>query len=58
MDSLRVLVLQLMRETVETLNSGVGKWLAEAISFVEAIPLASPYELSDVSFAIYASNPC
>ncbi|KFY64594.1 hypothetical protein V496_03167 [Pseudogymnoascus sp. VKM F-4515 (FW-2607)] len=58
MDSLRVLVLQLMRETVETLNSGVGKWSAEAISFVEAIPLASPCELSDVSFAIYASNPC
>ena len=58
MDSLRVFVLQLMRETVETLNSGVGKWSAEAISFVEAIPWAAPYELSDVSFAIYASNSC
>ncbi|KFY03263.1 hypothetical protein V490_00236 [Pseudogymnoascus sp. VKM F-3557] len=54
MDSLKSLVLQLMRETVETLNSGVGKWSAEAISFVEAIPYAAPYELSDVSFAIYA----
>ncbi|KFY40851.1 hypothetical protein V494_03293 [Pseudogymnoascus sp. VKM F-4513 (FW-928)] len=58
MDSLKSLVLQLMRETVETLNSGVGKWSAEAISFVEAIPYAAPYELSDVSLAIYASSPC
>lgn len=44
--------------TTSTLNSGVENCSAEAISFVEAIPWASPYELSDVSFAIYASNSC
>jgi hypothetical protein len=58
MNSLRVLMLEMMRETVETLNSREGGWSAEAISFVEAISWASPYELSDVSFAIYASNSC
>ena len=58
MDSLKILMLHMMRETVETLNSGVGNWSAEAISFVEAISWASVYELSDVSFAIYASKSC
>lgn len=48
----------MMRKTVETLNSRVGDWSAEAISFVEAISWASPYELSNVSFAIYSSNSC
>ncbi|KFY30952.1 hypothetical protein V493_01526 [Pseudogymnoascus sp. VKM F-4281 (FW-2241)] len=57
-NSLRFLVLQMMRETPETLNSGVGKWSAEAISFVEAISWASPYELSDVSFTIDAFSSC
>ncbi|KFZ23358.1 hypothetical protein V502_02163 [Pseudogymnoascus sp. VKM F-4520 (FW-2644)] len=57
-NSLRVLMLQMMRETPETLKSGVGNWSAEAISFVEAISWASPYELSDVGFAIYAFNSC
>jgi hypothetical protein len=48
----------MMREAPETLKSGVGNWSAEAISFVEAISWASPYDFSDVSFAIYASNTC
>ncbi|KFY64959.1 hypothetical protein V497_01542 [Pseudogymnoascus sp. VKM F-4516 (FW-969)] len=57
-NSLRALMLEMMRETAETLNSREGGWSAEAVSFVEAISWASPYELSDVSFAIYASNSC
>ncbi len=51
-------MLEMMRETVETLNSREGGWSAEAISFVEAISCACPFELSDVSFAIYGSNSC
>ncbi|KFY28302.1 hypothetical protein V491_00536 [Pseudogymnoascus sp. VKM F-3775] len=56
MNSLRVLILEMMRETVETLNSGVGGWSPEAISFVEAISWASPYELSDHVFIANCST--
>ncbi|KFY42373.1 hypothetical protein V494_02448 [Pseudogymnoascus sp. VKM F-4513 (FW-928)] len=56
MNSLRVLMLEMMRETVETLNSREGGWSAEAISFVEAISWASPYELSDHVFIARCSS--
>ncbi|OBT59289.1 hypothetical protein VE04_00393 [Pseudogymnoascus sp. 24MN13] len=56
MNSLRVLMLEMMRETVETLNSREGGWSAEAISFVEAISCASPFELSDHVFIARCSS--
>jgi hypothetical protein len=56
-DTLGILILQLMRESKETLaRTGTEHWLAEAINFVEATSLASPHKLSNVSINQVTAN--
>ncbi|KFY32537.1 hypothetical protein V493_00088 [Pseudogymnoascus sp. VKM F-4281 (FW-2241)] len=47
MGSLRGVMVDMMRDTAEYLNSPQEKWSVEAISFLKAISWASPDELSD-----------
>lgn len=50
LNSLGTVMLQLMGETRETLNStALDLWSAEAVNFVEAASSSTPDELSDVS---------
>ena len=52
-------MLELMRETKEKIaQTGLERWLAEAINFMEATPSASPHELSDVRIDQIAVNQC
>jgi hypothetical protein len=50
LNSLGIIMLQMMDETRETLKSTTVDWSAEAVNFVEATSFATPDELSDVSF--------
>jgi hypothetical protein len=50
LNSLGIIILEIMDETRETLKSTVGDWSIEAVNFVEATSSLIPDELSDVSF--------
>ena len=52
MSSLRVLMLRLKREN-ETVRWSTKNWSVGAIDFLESTSWASPYQLSDVSLAVY-----
>ena len=50
LNSLGTIILQMMDETKESLDSTVVDWSAEVVNFLEATSFATPDELSDVSF--------